>query len=90
MEAPIYNKEGKPAGKIQLPEAVFGQRFNADLVHQVVVSLQANARHGTAHAKNRGGRKAPAARGTAPSVRRYGRAAGQRTGRARRKNTRRK
>ena len=63
MEAPIYNKEGKPAGKIQLPEAVFGQRFNADLVHQVVVSLQANARHGTAHAKDRsevrGGGKKP-------------------------------
>lgn len=54
MEAKIYNKEGKEAGTITLPENIFGLPWNADLVHQAVISMQANARHGNAHAKTRG------------------------------------
>lgn len=54
MEATIYNQKGKEAGKIQLSEKVFGLKWNADLVHQVVVSMQANARTIVAHTKNRG------------------------------------
>lgn len=54
MESPIYNQEGKPIGKVTLPEKVFGAPWNADLVHQVVVSMQANARVHYAHVKTRG------------------------------------
>lgn len=54
MEAPIYNQEGKSAGSVKLSPAVFGLPWNGDLVHQVVVSMQSNARQNTAHAKGRG------------------------------------
>lgn len=54
MEAKIYNQNGKEAGKIDLPKDVFGQTWNADLVHQVVVSMMSNARENVAHAKTRG------------------------------------
>ncbi len=41
---------------MNLPEALFGQAFNNNLVHQVVVSMQSNARagRGLAHTKDRG------------------------------------
>lgn len=54
MEATIYNQTAKEVGKIQLPEAVFGLKWNADLVHQVVVSMESSARTPVAHTKNRG------------------------------------
>ncbi len=54
METTIYNQEGKEAGKIKLPESVFGLPWNADLVHQVVVSMQSNMRTTVAHVKDRG------------------------------------
>lgn len=54
LEAKIYSMEGKEAGKITLPEDLFGLPWNADLVHQVVTSMQANARTPVAHAKGRG------------------------------------
>ena len=54
MEAVIYNTSGKESGKISLPENVFGQKWNADLVHQVVVSMESNQRQNIAHTKNRG------------------------------------
>ena len=54
MEALIYNQKGEEAGKIKLPEAVFGLPKNDDLVHQVVISMQSNLRTPVAHTKGRG------------------------------------
>lgn len=54
METKIYNIEGKETGNVTLPENIFGLPWNADLVHQVVTAMMANARTSTAHTKQRG------------------------------------
>lgn len=54
MEAQVYNQKGKESSKIDLPENIFGLKWNADLVHQVVVSMESNKREPIAHTKNRG------------------------------------
>ena len=65
MKVDVYNTEGKKAGTADIADAVFATDFNADLVHQVVVGMQANAREGVgrAHVKDRsdvrGGGKKP-------------------------------
>lgn len=63
LEAPVYTMAGKNAGTITLPAEVFGAKWNGDLVHQVVLGMQANARGAIAHTKFRsevrGGGKKP-------------------------------
>jgi large subunit ribosomal protein L4 len=54
IQSAVYNQEGKKSGTIDLPESVFGLPWNADLVHQVVLTMQTAARNAIAHTKNRG------------------------------------
>ncbi|MEK7213937.1 MAG: 50S ribosomal protein L4 [Patescibacteria group bacterium] len=54
MEKIIYNQKGQESGKINLPENLFNLPWNADLVHQVIVSMQSSSRHSIAHTKTRG------------------------------------
>ncbi|MEY4747614.1 MAG: hypothetical protein RLZZ416_663 [Candidatus Parcubacteria bacterium] len=54
MKTDIYTKDGKKGGSIELPENVFGVAWNDSLMHQVVTSMQSNARGPVAHAKGRG------------------------------------
>ena len=54
LEANVYSQEGKEVSKITLSPKVFGVAWNADLVHDVVVSMQTNARANSAHTKGRG------------------------------------
>ncbi len=54
MKTQVYNLEGQAISEVDLPDAVFGRKWNPDLVHQVVLSLRANARRPWAHAKGRG------------------------------------
>lgn len=63
IEVPIFSMEGKNVGSIALPEALFGQPWRTDLVHQVTTAMQANLRQNRAHTKDRsevsGGGKKP-------------------------------
>lgn len=54
MEYPVYNLKGEKVDSIALPQDIFGLKVNADLLHQVVVSLQSSARKPIAHTKTRG------------------------------------
>lgn len=54
MKADLYNQNGEITGSAVLPKEIFEVEFNADLVHQIAVSLMANKRQISAHTKNRG------------------------------------
>ena len=53
MQLELLNDQGQATAKYEAPEAVFGRAYNEDLVHQVVVAFQANARQGTRAQKDR-------------------------------------
>src|SRR4051812_47785486 len=84
MAAPSAPWLGKKTGKVQLDEAVFGERFHGSLVHEAVRAEQAARRRGTASTKTRAevamtGAKAWRQKGTGRA--RVGAlSAGQRTG----------
>lgn len=54
VQADVYRTDGTKSGTVALPAAVFNVPWNDALVHQVVVSMQANARTPVAHTKDRG------------------------------------
>lgn len=54
MKYTVYGINGKEKESIDLPESIFGLKWNNALVHQVAVGMMANARSETAHTKDRG------------------------------------
>ena len=53
MQLELLNDQGQATSKYDAPETVFGREYNENLVHQVVVAFQANARQGTRAQKDR-------------------------------------
>jgi len=69
MEIQVLNQNGSQDSKIELPESIFGQVFNEDLVHQLITTYISNSHQGTKGQKNRaavrgGGRKPWKQKGT--------------------------
>ena len=69
MEIKVLNQNGSGDTNVSLPESVFGQNFNADLVHQLITTYTANGHQNTKGQKNRsavrgGGRKPWKQKGT--------------------------
>lgn len=58
-----YNQKCEKSGSMELPEYIFGVKFNTDLVKQAVIAQYANVRKNVAHTKTRaevsGGGKKP-------------------------------
>ncbi len=63
MKTDVYNLKNEVVGTVELPDAVFGTRWNATLIKQVLDAQAANARRPWAHVKDRsevsGGGKKP-------------------------------
>jgi LSU ribosomal protein L4P len=53
MQLDFINAQGQPAEKFEVSPEVFGRDFNEDLVHQIVIAYQANARLGNRAQKDR-------------------------------------
>ncbi len=69
METAVYNLKNEKVGTVNLPDGIFGAKWNAVLVKQVLDAQKANARSPWAHAKDRsevsgGGRKPWRQKGT--------------------------
>jgi len=54
MKIDVYNQNGEVTGSTTLPKEIFDVKFNADLVHQIAVSLSGNKRQISAHSRTRG------------------------------------
>ena len=62
MNAKLYDVKGEVVGDIELSDKIFARPWNPNLVHQALVTQEANARRPWAHTKDRaevsgGGRK---------------------------------
>jgi large subunit ribosomal protein L4 len=69
METAVYNLKNEKVGTMNLPDGIFGAKWNAILVKQVLDAQRANARSPWAHTKDRsevrgGGRKPWRQKGT--------------------------
>lgn len=69
MKLPLYTIEGKKKGSVAVPDELFTVTVHPDLLHQSVVTAQANKRLSLAHTKDRsevrgGGRKPWQQKGT--------------------------
>ena len=53
MQIELLNDQGQVASQFEAPETLFGRDYNEDLIHQIVVAYQANARQGTRAQKDR-------------------------------------
>jgi large subunit ribosomal protein L4 len=53
MQLEVLNDQGQSTSKVDAPETLFNREYNQDLVHQLVVAYQANARQGTRAQKDR-------------------------------------
>ena len=53
MQIELINDQGQVASQFEAPETLFGRDYNEDLIHQIVVAYQANARQGTRAQKDR-------------------------------------
>ncbi|HPW34300.1 MAG TPA: 50S ribosomal protein L4 [Candidatus Paceibacterota bacterium] len=54
IKVPVYNLDKKEVNAIEVPSGLFGVKWNADLVHQALITQKANSRNVIAHAKGRG------------------------------------
>ena len=54
MKTEVYNLKNEVVGTIDLPEGIFGIRWNPKLIQQILLAHLANARKPWAHAKGRG------------------------------------
>ena len=69
MEIQVLNQSGSQDSKMELPDSIFGQTYNEDLVHQLITTYISNSHQGTKGQKNRsavrgGGRKPWKQKGT--------------------------
>ena len=53
-KVPVFNIEGKESESINVPEGVFGEPVNAQVIHQAVVKYHASKRQGLASTKTMG------------------------------------
>jgi len=53
MELKVINDKGQSSAALSASDELFGREYNEDLVHQLVVAYQANARSGNSKQKDR-------------------------------------
>lgn len=54
MKTAVFNLKGENVGEMDLPDKIFGRKWNADLVHQALNAEVANQRKHLAEARGRG------------------------------------